>query len=258
VEPSESPDPTLIVVPVRAETSEEIDPILQTLVSVTTSAPGTMVLVVDDRSPAPQAQLIEAAAAELAQQDGEGHSAAVNVGLTVAVEHGMDACLVSPGLTFERHGWLDRMRARTDVDGNPAAIVGGAVLEANNTIRHAGYYFSLFRRVWSARLRGVPEEVLEIQSALQCPVGVEIQFIRREWILKADGYDDLIEPPHSTFDFCLRVTDLGGQSVWEPTVWARAVKAADGEPDAKTLSATRLRVKHASVNLRRWSPEVVT
>ena len=59
------PDPTLIVVPVRAESAEEIDPILQTLVSVTTSAPGTMVLVVDDRSPAPQAQLLEVACAEL-------------------------------------------------------------------------------------------------------------------------------------------------------------------------------------------------
>ena len=69
--------PTLIVVPARAENAEEIEPILQTLVSVTATAPGTMVLVVDDRSPAAQAQLIEAVATELdcayvLQQDGEG------------------------------------------------------------------------------------------------------------------------------------------------------------------------------------------
>ena len=43
--------PTLIVVPARAENAEEIEPILQTLVSVTATAPDAMVLVVDDRSP---------------------------------------------------------------------------------------------------------------------------------------------------------------------------------------------------------------
>ena len=36
--------------------------------------------------------------------------------------------------------------ARTDKDGNPAAVAGGAVLEADGTIRQAGYFFSLFRR----------------------------------------------------------------------------------------------------------------
>ena len=43
-----------LVVPARAESAEEIEPILQTLVSVTATAPDTMVLVVDDRSPRPR------------------------------------------------------------------------------------------------------------------------------------------------------------------------------------------------------------
>ena len=82
------PDPTLIVVAARAESNEELEPLLQTLVSVTTTAPGATVLVVDDRSPAAQAQMIEVAATELEcayvmQQDGEGTSAAFNVGLSV-------------------------------------------------------------------------------------------------------------------------------------------------------------------------------
>src|SRR3954451_8450332 len=140
-----------------------------------------MVLVVDDRSPAPQCQLIEAAAAELdcayvLQQDGEGRIAAVNVGLIVAAEHGMDACVVDSGLMFDSRGWLDRLRAGTDKDGNPAAIAGGAILEADGTIRQAGYFFSLFRRGWSARLRRVPQEVLDVQSAIQCPVSTELMF----------------------------------------------------------------------------------
>ena len=74
--------PTLITVPVRAERAEDIEPILQTLVSLRTTAPEAMVLVVDDRSPQPQAQMIELAAGELgcayvAQQDGSGVVAAI-------------------------------------------------------------------------------------------------------------------------------------------------------------------------------------
>jgi hypothetical protein len=256
------PDPTLIVVPVRAETQEQIDPILRTLVSISASAPGTMTLVVDDRSPAPVAQLIEVAASELQcayvlQQDGEGHSAAVNVGLTVADEHGMDACLVSPGLIFESRGWLDRLRARTGTDGEPAAIAGGAVVEGNRTIRQAGYFFSLFRRGWSARLRRVPEELLDRHEPLLCPVGSELQLIRRPWIERAGAYDELLSGPHAALDYCLRISQLDGQSVLEPTVRARALEAADGEPDPKAPSELRLRTKHAGVPFRRWSPEVL-
>jgi GT2 family glycosyltransferase len=255
-------DPTLIVVPVRAETREEIDPILQTLVSLQASAPGTMALVIDDRSPAPQAQLIEAAAAELEcayvrQEDGEGHSAAVNVGLTVAVEHGMDACLVSPGLVFESRGWLDRLRARTGTDGQPAAIAGGAVVEADRTIRQAGYFFSLFRRTWAARLRHVPQELLDAHDPLLCPVSSEIQFVRRAWIDRIGGYDELLDGPHAALDYCLRVSQADGQSVLEPTVRARGLTPVDAEPHDDAQSAQRLRVKYSGVPFARWSPEVV-
>ena len=96
-----------------------------------------MVLVVDDRSPAPQAQMIEVAAGELdcayvLQQDGEGHSAAFNVGLAAAAEHGMDALpRRARAASSSPRGWLDRLRARTGTDGEPAAVAGGAVLEAD-------------------------------------------------------------------------------------------------------------------------------
>ena len=255
-------DPTLIVAPVRAESAEAIDPILQTLVSITASAPNTMVLVVDDRSPSPQAQLIEAAAEELncayvLQQDGEGHSAAVNVGLSAATEHGMDVCIVSSGLLFESAGWLDRLRARTGTDGTPAAVAGGAVLEASGTIRQAGYFFSLFRRAWGARLRNVPEELLDAHEPLLCPVGSEVQFLRRAWIEQVGHYDELMEGPHASLDYCLRVQAAGGQCVLEPTVRGRAITAQEGEPDPAAPSERRLRLKHANMSFQRWSPEVV-
>jgi hypothetical protein len=252
----------LIVVPVRADSAEEIEPILQTLVSISASAPNTMVLVVDDRSPAPECHMIEAAASELdyayvLQRDGEGHSAAVNVGLAAAAEHNMDVCLVGSGLIFESRGWLERLQARTDLDGNPAAIAGGAVVEADGTIRQAGYFFSLFRRAWATRLRKVPQELLDVETPLLCPVGSDVQFIRRQWIERAGPYDELMDGPHAALDFCLRVTAEGGQCVFEPTVRARGLAPVDGEPDEATPSARRLRLKHMNVSFHRWSPEVV-
>ncbi len=257
------PDPTLIVVPVRAESADQLDPILQTLVSVGTTAPTTMILVVDDRSPSPQGQLIEAACDELqcayvAQEDGEGVSAAINVGMTVANEHGMDVCLVSPGLLIESSGWLERLKARTDTSGNPAAVAGGAILEADGTIRHAGFFFSLFRREWSARLRNVPQELLDVHEPLLCPVSAELALIRRAWIEKVGGFDDVLEAPQASLDYCLRVHAEGGECVLEPTVTARGLERVDAEPNEGVPSARRLRLKHANVNFQRWSPEVVS
>src|SRR4051812_33669173 len=168
-----------------------------------------MVLVVDDRSPAQYAQMLELAANELdcayvLQQDGEGASSAINVGLTAAKDHGMDACLVAPGLVFERAGWLDRLLARTGTDGRPAAVAGGAGIEPTGLIRQAGYFFSAFRRLWSARLERVPEILLDRHVPLLCPVSSEVQLIRHEWIEKAGLYDELLNGPHAALDYCLR------------------------------------------------------
>jgi GT2 family glycosyltransferase len=254
--------PVLIIVPARAESVEEIDPILQTIASLRATAPEAMVLVVDDRSPEQHARMIEIAAAELdcayvLQQDGEGRSAAFNVGLSAAYDHGMDACLVASGVVLDSAGWLDRLQARTGTDGSPAAIAGGSVVEGNGLIRQAGYFFSLFRRLWSARLANVPQQLLEVQTPLLCPVSSELQFIRREWIERAGLYDELLEGPHAALDYCLRVSEAGGQCVLEPMVRGRAIEVSPGEPDDNTPSARRLRVKHTGMNFQKWAPEVI-
>lgn len=256
------PEPTLIVVAARAERSEDLDAVLQTLVSVTTTAPGTMVLVVDDRSPADQAQLIEAAANELdcayvRQQDGEGTSAAFNVGMTAAAEHGLDICLVSTGLVFRSTGWIDRLRTRTGSDGTLAAVVGGAVMNPDGTIRQAGYFFSLFRRDWSARLGNVPEILLDVDGPRACPVGSEVQLIRRSLVETVGHYDEALDGPHAALDFCLRVFADGGECISEPTVRAHGLQQVVGEPDYKVTTARRLRRKHAEMSFAAWSPAVL-
>jgi GT2 family glycosyltransferase len=254
--------PTLLVVPARAENADEIELLLQTLVSLTTTAPGAMVLVVDDRSPAPQATLIEAAANELdcayvLQQDGEGSSAAFNVGLSAAAQHGLDVCLVAPHLVFAAAGWLDRLKARNGTDGRPAAIVGGAVVEPNGMIRHAGFFFSAFRRAWSARLRNTPAMLLDVEKPVLCPVGSDLQLIRREWIDSVGLYDEALEGSDAALDFCLRVTVAGGESILEPTVHANALVSVEAEPVNFGRGAEILAAKHGDVDFRPWAPEII-
>jgi GT2 family glycosyltransferase len=254
--------PTLIVVPVRAERAEDIEPFLQTVASLRGTAPEALVLVVDDRSPAPHAQMLELAANELdcayvLQQDGEGVSAAINVGLNAANGHDMDACLVAPGLVFDRPGWLERLRARTGTAGSAAAVAGGAVVEPTGLIRQAGYFFSAFRRLWSARLGRVPESLLDVHTPLLCPVSSELQLIRHEWIVSVGVYDELLDGPHAALDYCLRVAEAGGECVFEPSVRARALELGEGEPDDSTPAARRLRFKHAGVSFQKWLPEVI-
>jgi len=256
------PVPTLIVVPAHAESADEIEPLVQTLVSLNTTAPDAMVLVVDDRSPAPQAQMIEAAAAELGyayvmQQDGEGTSAANNVGLSAAAQHDMDVCLVAPGLVFRTAGWLGRLQRRNGTDGEPAAVVGGAVVNASGMIRHAGFFFSYFRRSWSARLRNVPEQVLDVQTPVLCPVGPDLQLIRREWIDSVGFYDEQFDGSDATLDYCLRVSQAGGECILEPSVRAHAVVDVDVEPDNGTPAAERLRAKVVDVDFKPWVPEII-
>jgi hypothetical protein len=249
----------LIVVSPRVEGEAQVDSVLQTLVAVRSTAPDAMVLVVD-RSPQERAAMLKVAAAELrcayAPAGTESATAALNVGLRAAAGHRMDLALVSTGL-IPQPGWLNRLRARTGADGEPAAVAGGAVVEPNGLIRQAGYFFSLFRRNWSARLYRVPEVMLDVSTPLLCPTDPQFQLIRREWIERVGELDEDLEGPEVGLDYCLRATAAGGQSVLEPTARARALALQDSDLDDTTLSAMRLRNKHAGRSFQVWAPEVI-
>jgi hypothetical protein len=250
----------LIVVPARAQSEAELDPLLQTLVALRSTAPGAVTLVVD-RSPAAQAALIEIAAAEVgcayvAHDAHESAASACNVGLVNAPRHGMDACLFAPGL-IPGAGWLERLRARTAADGQPAAVAGGAVVNPDGTIRQAGYFFSAFRRGWLARLRRVPEALLDVTPPLLCPVGSEVQLVRREWIERVGLYDEELDGANAALDFCLRVSAAGGECVLEPSVRGHALAAAESTPDERGPGARRLQAKHAGMSFAKWAPEVI-
>jgi GT2 family glycosyltransferase len=254
----ESPS-VLIVVSPCVDSDAGLDPVLQTLAAVRGTAPDAMVLVVD-RSPEAHAALLKLAADELgcayAPADTDGESAALNVGLRAAVAHGMDVALVAPGIVPDA-GWLGRLRARTGTDGAPAAVAGGAIIEPNGMIRQAGYYFSVFRREWGARLWRVPEILLDVSTPVLVPTSPELQLIRREWIERVGELEEALEGAHVGLDYCLRVSVAGGQCVLEPTARGHALTLEDEDLDDASASAVRLRAKHPTMSFHTWSPEMI-
>ena len=249
----------------RLREQADLDALLATLVALSATEPETPVLVVDDASAPEPGRVAEAAAAELGQafvtqEDGSGHAAAVNVGLEVAAANGMDAALVRPGVEPLRPGWIARLRARTDTKGRPAAVVGGTVLYRDDLVRHAGYYFSLFRRAWAVRFRNAPHDVPELAEPCLCPVGDELQLIRHACLEAVGLYDARFEAGSGDIDYCLRAVEAGLETVHEPAVRARCQEEAQPPrkaDDATAAAVSLLRAKHGHTDFGRWVPEVL-
>ena len=159
---------------------------------------------------------------------------------------------------LESAGWLDRLRARTGTDGELAAVAGGAVIEPTGLIRQAGYFFSLFRRAWSARLARVPRRCSTCTRRCCARSAPSCSSIRHEWIEHVGLYDELLDGPHAALDYCLRVA-RGRRPVRassRPCAPARS-SSATASPTTRPPAARRLRLKHAGVNFQRWAPEVI-
>ena len=130
-------------------------------------------------------------------------------------------------------------------------------MNPHGTIRQAGYFFSLFRRDWSARLGNVPEVMLDVDDPRACPVGSEVQLIRRALVQSVGLYDEDMDGPHAALDYCLRVIAEGGECIFEPTVRAYGLTEVEGEPDYKLATARALRRKHADMSFAAYSPLVL-
>jgi hypothetical protein len=130
-------------------------------------------------------------------------------------------------------------------------------MNPDGTIRQAGYFFSLFRRDWSARLGNVPEVLLDVDDPRACPVGSDVQLIRQGLVESVGLYDEAMDGPHAALDYCLRVFATEGECIFEPTVRAHSVLQIPGEPNFTVESATRLRLKHQGMSFAAWSPVVL-
>jgi GT2 family glycosyltransferase len=261
--------PSLCVVPAFLRSDEELDVLLRCLVSLATTAPDARVLVVDDHSP--ERQLVanlKVACDELgfelaAQPSNEGFSTTVNVGLRRALAEGWDAVLVNADIEFIDAGWLDRMRARTDASGRPAAVVGARLLYANGTIQHAGVFLSLLNRDWMHRYQYGPNDLPEALVPCRCPVTAALQLIRHETLVEVGLYDEGYKMCFEDVDYCLRVFEAGLECIYEPSARAfHREKYFRGKPSEKvrqwTLDSTaRMRAQWGDKDLSRWVPEVL-
>jgi GT2 family glycosyltransferase len=260
--------PTLCIVPAYLRTAEELDVLLKCLVSLQATAPDANVLVVDDCSPAPElAASLELACDELgiafvANEENSGFSRTVNVGLELAHAMEHDAVLVNADIEFPEAGWLDRMRARTDTEGRPAAVVGARLLYPNGLLQHAGVSFSLLGRDWLHRYRFGPANLPEALVPCRCIVTGALQLIRWETLEAIGLYDEGYRLCFEDVDYCLRVFQSGLECIYEPSVMAvhheSYFRGNNPTPQIKrwtTESTARMWRLWGHEDLSRWVPE---
>lgn len=260
----------LCVIPSFLRTPEDLDVLVRCLVSLWGTASAPDALVVDDGSPARElVGMLEAACEELgfellAKPHNEGFSRTVNVGLRRALAEGRDAVLVNADLEFTEHGWLERMLARTDTAGRPAAVVGARLLYPNGCLQHAGVFFSLLARSWWHRLQYGPGDLPEAMRPVRCPVTAALQLIRHETLEQVGLYDEGFRMSYEDVDYCLRVFAAGLECIYEPSVCAvhhegffRAQRRRDEKLQSwHDESAARLFAKWRQADFTAFTPEI--
>jgi GT2 family glycosyltransferase len=261
--------PTLCIVPAFVRNEEELDVLLRCLVSLRGTAPDAQVLVIDDASPAPElVSALEIVCDELgiacvSNDENSGFSATVNAGLELALHTGQDAVLVNADIEFLEGGWLERMRARTDSQGRPAAVVGARLLYPNGLIQHAGIFLSPLHRDWLHRFQYGPADLPEAMVPTRCPVTAALQLIRYETLEQIGLYDETYKMCFEDLDYCLRVFEAGLDCIYEPTVVAtHREKFFRGKADEKIIewtreSTARMLQRWGRTDLSQWVPEVL-
>jgi len=263
------PRAPLCVVPTFLRTTADLDLLVRCLVSLWTTAPEAGVLVVDDGSPerpllAPLASAIDELGYELiAKDENEGFSRAVNVGLQRALETGRDAVLVNADIEFHEAGWLDRMVARTDTRGRPAAVVGARLLYPNGLIQHAGVFFAAASRAFWHRCQYGPANLPEALTPVRCPVTAALQLIRHETLATIGVYDEGYRMAYEDVDYCLRVFEAGLDCIYEPSVCAVHHESVFRGRSTPTIeqwqleSLLRLKEKWIGTDLSAFTPAIV-
>ncbi len=256
--------PTLAVVPIALATPADLDAALRCLVSLWSTARDAQAIVVDDgtSSPALVAQLA-IAVQELGYAlerlpEARGRGAAINLGLERAARTGADALVVDPRVELVAPHWLERMRARTDGQGRPAAVVGARLIDGNGLLDHAGMFFSLLRREFFHRFRFGPANLPEALAPTRCPVSQSLQLIRHETLEAVGRYDESLALGYEGVDFCLRAFAAGLECIYEPSAVARIAREdADEDVDARIATTNRFLGKHDASVLGRWIPEAI-
>jgi GT2 family glycosyltransferase len=258
--------PTLAVVPVTLRSAEQLDQLVDCLMSLWATTDGVEVLCVDDGSPERElVDQLEAAAGELGwkvhrKESGDGIAVSANLGLRRALETGRDALVLAPEVGFLGRGWLEAMRARTDTQGRPAAVVGGRLLRPDGLLDSAGMFFSLLGREFRYRFRQGPGDLPDALVPCRCPIPGALQLIRHETLATVGLYDENFWHGWEDVDYCLRVFDAGLECVYEPQARALHHRAVEGQDARVTVwreqSARRLREKYVTSDMSAYVPDL--
>jgi len=263
------PSAPLCVIPSYLRSPADLDLLVRCLVSLWGTAPEAGVIVVDDGSPEqsllePLAAAIDELGYELvAMKDNEGFARTVNIGLQRALETGRDAVLVNADVEFPTAGWLDRMVARTDMTGQPAAVVGARLLYPNGSIQHAGIFLSARTRAFWHRCQYAPGNLPEALVPVLCPVTGALQLIRHETLATVGLYDEDYRMGYEDVDYCLRVFEAELQCIYDPSVCAVHHESVFRNQTTPKLerwhqeSFLRLREKWRGANLTAFTPAIV-
>jgi GT2 family glycosyltransferase len=229
-------------------------------------------LVVDDGSPDAEAaeascKIVEGVDGEFhACETNEGFSHAVNIGLRRALQEGRDAILVNADIEFFTSTWLELMVKQPTSNGEGlASVVGALLLYPNETIQHAGVFFSLLCREFDHIYRYGPRNLPEALNAKVCPVTGALQFIRHDCLAEIGLYDETFRMGWEDVDYCLRVWRAGRECIYQPGVQAihhESFFRGAGRQDAKiaswqALSWARFAEKWAGVNFGEFVPNLV-
>jgi GT2 family glycosyltransferase len=246
----------------------ELDLALRCLVSLQASASSVEVLVVaEERADAELSGMLALAAGELgagfADADEPGAAAAVNVGLERARGERRDAVIVDPAVELIQAGWLERMLARTDAAGRPAAVVGARLVDGRGFLQHAGYYFSLFSREWCLRHLNGPAQLPAALEPCACPVSGRLQLIRASCLETVGLYEVAYGGAYADLDYSLRVFAAGLECIYEPSAIARwndpaADPHAAGVTEQLAENSLRmLRRRHQDTDFSPWVPAIL-
>lgn len=261
-------EPIMGIVPVGARHPDDLDRLARCLVSVRSTAPALALLVAETGWSDPElTPAVVAASDELgivhAPYEGESPSIgqAVGGGMRVAVELGHAAVVVDPDVELRAAGWLERLIARTDSHGRPAAVVGARTVYDGDVVDQVGMYFSLYERRWRPRYRCAPALLPAALAPERCPVAAGVVLVRLHALRTIGGYDPGYTTGQAELDICLRAFAAGLECVVEPAVEAVRLRRPGSIAafPAAALRATEahLLTTHWETDMTAWVPAVL-
>lgn len=148
-------------------------------------------------------------------------------------------------------GWLENML--NHAQRPEVAIVGAKQLYANNLIRHAGYILGMNGSVAGEPFYGINDSYSGYMARLHADqnysaVSGDFMLVRKEICFAVNGFDADLSC-YDDIDFCLRVGELGGLTVWTP--YARGCR----QPQTNIHEITPAqRETEENIMFERWLP----